>query len=62
MTNRDRVYAAFTHQQPDRTPYMIGFTQKALTAMAERYGDGEWRTQIDNCATGVAASPAPEPW
>jgi hypothetical protein len=33
MTNKERVYAALTHKQPDKTPYCIGFTQKAMAAM-----------------------------
>lgn len=59
MTNRERVLASLEHEQPDRTPYMIGFTQKALAAMVERYGD-EFLRGIDNCIHGVAARSGPK--
>lgn len=62
MTNRERVIAALSHEQPDRVPYQIGFTQRARAAMAERYGEGVFAA-IDNCFAGVGASPGPlEGW
>jgi uroporphyrinogen decarboxylase len=60
MTNRERVYASFAHQQPDRTPYMVGFTQKSLAAMVAHYGNSDFLAQIDNCFHGVAANPGPQ--
>ena len=60
MTNRERVCAALTHQQPDKTPYAIGFTQKALAAMVEHCGGNDFLAQLDNCAMGVAAAPGPK--
>jgi len=60
MTNRERVYASFAHQQPDRTPCMIGFTQKAFSAMVAHYGNDDFLRQIDNCFHGVAARPGPK--
>lgn len=35
MTNRERVIASLEHRQPDKTPYCIGFTQKARAKMAD---------------------------
>ena len=52
MTNKERVYAALTHQQPDKTPYCIGFTQKASAAMLARYAGLDWAKLIDNCFHG----------
>ncbi|MBM3501902.1 MAG: uroporphyrinogen-III decarboxylase-like protein [Armatimonadetes bacterium] len=57
MTNKERVYAAFAHQQPDKTPYCMGLTQKAHAAMVEHFGNADWAAQIDNCFHGVAANP-----
>jgi uroporphyrinogen decarboxylase len=59
MTNKERVYASFNHQQPDKTPYVIGFTQKAAAAFSARYGDGAFGL-IDNAVHGVAARPGPK--
>ncbi|HQK92668.1 MAG TPA: uroporphyrinogen decarboxylase family protein [Armatimonadota bacterium] len=59
MTNKERVYTAFAHEQPDRTPYMIGFTQKAHSAMVDRYGP-DYADAIDNCFHGVHADPGPK--
>jgi len=59
MTNQERVIASFNHQQPDRTPYAIGFTQKAAAAMKARYGDSFYGL-IDNAVHGVAAKAGPK--
>jgi uroporphyrinogen decarboxylase len=48
MTNRERVIAALEHRQPDKTPYNIGFTQKAHAKMAEFYGDPKFHAKIGN--------------
>ncbi|MGD9494788.1 MAG: uroporphyrinogen decarboxylase family protein [Armatimonadota bacterium] len=58
MTNRERVIAALRHEQPDRVPYQIGFTQRARAAMAEAYGESVFAL-IDNCIAGLAAKPGP---
>jgi uroporphyrinogen decarboxylase len=60
MTNKDRVYASFAHEQPDKTPYMIGFTQKAYQAMVAHYGNDDFVKLIDNCFHGVAARSGPK--
>ncbi|MHB8995672.1 MAG: uroporphyrinogen decarboxylase family protein [Armatimonadota bacterium] len=53
MTNKERVNASLNHQQPDKCPYVIGFTQKAAAAMTARYGDGAYAL-LDNAVHGVA--------
>ena len=58
MTNRERVIAALEHRQPDRTPYVIGFTQNARRAFIERYGESAIAL-IDNAIAGVSAAPGP---
>ena len=60
MTSKERVYASFAHEQPDKTPYVIGFTQKAMAAMIEHFGNDDFLQQIDNCIHGVAANPGPK--
>ncbi|MGQ9729649.1 MAG: uroporphyrinogen decarboxylase family protein [Candidatus Zipacnadales bacterium] len=59
MTNKERVYAAFAHEQPDRTPYCIGFTEKAYNAMVAYYGSADFLKLIDNCFHNVTANPGP---
>ena len=59
MTNKERVMASLKHQQPDRTPYCIGFTQKAWQAMVAFYGNDGFNTKIDNAVHGVGANPGP---
>jgi len=60
VTNRERVLAALEHEQPDRTPYVIGFTQRAHQAMVERYGGTEFHSLIDNAIHSVGACPGPK--
>jgi uroporphyrinogen decarboxylase len=59
MTQRERAIAALTHEQPDRVPYQIGFTQKALQATIEYYGGDGFLQQIDNCIHDVTENPGP---
>jgi len=59
MTNRERVICSFEHKQPDRTPYVISFTQKAAAAMTARYGDAFWPL-LDNAIYVVRAQPGPK--
>ncbi len=60
MTHKERVIASFRHQQPDRTPYVIGFTQKSLAAMEQHFGGRDFLSLIDNSVYGVAAKPGPK--
>jgi uroporphyrinogen decarboxylase len=59
MTNKERVIASLKHQQPDKCPYVIGFTQKAAAAMTARYGDGVYAL-LDNAVHGVAPNAGPK--
>lgn len=59
MTNKERVYASLRHQQPDRTPYCIGFTEKARQAMQAHCGNEDYLAAIDNCFHTVTANPGP---
>ncbi len=58
MTNRKRVLDSLHHRQPDKTPYHIGFTQKAHARMAEFYGDPDFASKIGNCFTMFNTAPA----
>jgi uroporphyrinogen decarboxylase len=60
MTNRERVFASFAHHQPDRTPYHIQFTEKAMDAMVAWCGGKGFLEQIDNCFNDVYANPGPK--
>jgi uroporphyrinogen decarboxylase len=63
MTNKERVYASFRHEQPDRTPYMIGLTHRAMDAMVAHYGNSDFLAQVDNCLHVVHENPPPrEQW
>ncbi len=61
MTNRERVIASLTHRQPDKTPYCIGFTQKARAKMAEYYGDPGFESKLGNCFT-LLKTVRPDAW
>ena len=57
VTNRQRVLASLDHRQPDKTPYNIGFTEKARARMAEYYGDADFACQLENCLTTLDVKP-----
>ncbi len=59
MTNRERVWASLRHEQPDRCPYTIGFTQKARQNMVEYFGDADFAARLNNCMYTIAANPGP---
>ena len=61
MNNRERVYAALTHQQPDKVPYDFGFTHKAHAKMVDFYGDPDFVSKLGNCLTILGCEPA-ESW
>lgn len=58
MTNRKRVLASLHHQQPDKIPYHIGFTQKSHAKMVEFYGDPHFADKLGNCFTTLGTAPA----
>ena len=39
MNPRERVLTALHHEQPDRTPWALEFTEHALAMLADYYGD-----------------------
>jgi uroporphyrinogen decarboxylase len=61
MSNRERVLASLSHQQPDRVPYDISFTQKSHAKMVEFYGDPQFASKLGNCLTWLGCEPA-ESW
>lgn len=52
MTIRERVLASLRHQQPDKIPYNISFTQVARAKMVEYYGDPDFDGKLGNCFAG----------
>ncbi len=58
MNNRQRVIATINHQQPDKIPYAIGFTQKAHQKMADFYSDPDFAVNLGNCLTWLNTEPA----
>jgi len=55
MTNRERVLASLHHEQPDQTPYCVGFTHKAHARMAGYCGDPDFAAKLGNCFTFLSA-------
>jgi uroporphyrinogen decarboxylase len=48
MTSRERVWASIRHQQPDRVPYYLSFTQPAASKLRAHYGVTDLDTFLDN--------------
>lgn len=61
MTNRERVLASLRHQQPDKTPYSIGFTHHAFEAMVKYYGDPKFHEKLGGCFSGFSTD-LPKGW
>ena len=57
MTNRERVLTSLAHQQPDKVPYEMMFTQKAHARMVEFYGDPNFSSKVGNCLTWLGCEP-----
>ncbi len=57
MNNRERVLAVLNHEQPDKIPYNIDFTQRAHAKMVEFYGDPDFVSKLGNCLTGLSCEP-----
>jgi uroporphyrinogen decarboxylase len=51
MNRRECVIKAITHQQPDKAPYDIQFTQTSRSRMVEYYGDPQFEDKLGNCFT-----------
>jgi uroporphyrinogen decarboxylase len=58
MNHRQRVIASIRHQQPDKIPYAVGFTQKAHQNMVDFYGDPDFAANLGNCLTWLNTEPA----
>ncbi len=41
LTNKECVLASLRHEQPARTPWVVGFTQPAKEKMVRYFGDRE---------------------
>ena len=61
MTNRERVLASLNHEQPDKTPYCLEFTEKSHAKMAHYYGDPDFAAKLGNALTYVGTG-APDAW
>ena len=57
MNNRERVLTVLKHEQPDRIPYNIHFTQKAHAKMVQFYGDPCFAEKLGNCLTNISSEP-----
>jgi uroporphyrinogen decarboxylase len=57
ITRRQRVKTALLHQQPDRTPYHLVFTQQMHARMAEFLGDPSFLDRVGNHFTILRAEP-----
>jgi uroporphyrinogen decarboxylase len=60
MTNKERVFAALQHRQPDRTPYRLDFTVRAMEAMVAYCGGDGFLADIDNCIHVARTNPGPK--
>jgi uroporphyrinogen decarboxylase len=58
MNTRERVRATLNHQQPDKTPYQIGFTQKSHQLMVDFFGDPNFHLILGNSITRLECEPA----
>lgn len=61
MTYKERVYAALRHEQPDRCPWSMGFTQGARQKMVAYTGDPHFEQKIGNHLCSFAPTP-PDAW
>ncbi len=59
MTHKERVAASLRHEQPDRTPYQIGFTEKALASLTRHCGGTDFLARIDNSMVDVRVASGP---
>jgi len=46
---KERLETALRHEQPDRTPYHVTFTEPARARMAEHLGDAGFEARLGNC-------------
>lgn len=60
MTHKERVTATLRHEQPDRIPYAIGFTEKALHSLEQYCGGMGFLDSIDNSLVDVRVASGPK--
>ena len=55
MTPRERALAALKHEQPDQTPFSLGFTVPAYQKLREYYGFSGVLDDLGNCLAATEA-------
>ncbi|MBI3947812.1 MAG: uroporphyrinogen-III decarboxylase-like protein [Armatimonadetes bacterium] len=62
MTPRERALAALKHEQPDQTPFNLGFTVPARQKLAAHFGGEEPLQRPGNCLAITGARVPGEAW
>ncbi|MDH7570621.1 MAG: uroporphyrinogen decarboxylase family protein [Armatimonadota bacterium] len=62
MTPRERALAALRHQQPDQTPFNLGFTVPAMEKLVAHFGGPEPLRRLGNCLAATEAKVPGEAW
>jgi len=60
MTRRERVIAALSHRQPDKTPYQIDIPQDVRKNVIAYCGDDSFASGLENCIHPFYCGPANE--
>jgi len=60
VTDRERVFAALEHRQPDAVPYDIRFTVPAHATMVRHTGNADFDLELGNCFTWLRPHPPGE--
>ena len=55
MTSRERMLCALNHQEPDRVPYVVGFTRAAYEKVVGYWGDPNFLSRIDQAFVAYEA-------
>ena len=62
MTLRERGLAALRHEQPDQTPYNLGFTVPAYARLVQYYGGDAPLHALGNCLAATEAKTPGQAW
>lgn len=62
MTPRERALAALRHEQPDQTPFSLGFTVPAYQKLVNYYGSDAPLHALGNCLAALEAKVPGEAW
>jgi uroporphyrinogen decarboxylase len=57
LSNRKRVLLTLSHQQADKVPYHIAFTQVARQKMIDFYSESDFEAKLGNCFTVIQGRP-----